>query len=519
MTTGIVGAFGFAQSIPDKDYCLPFWKWALNKILPNSLDFQCPVYDSLLGVATQTGNFTTSFNNFQDNDIINAGDWNAIEYAIGTTTPPTGGFASSTATSTLFYLVKNTSSSDPGHKHTFSGSINGTSSVSQGGTGSGSFNKGLVMASGTDAFSSLQTNGNGSIPIASGTTWVANTLTAGTNITLTNAVGSVTITAGSNTIFGDGSDGVTTIAATTTLSSDKYYNSLTVNSGITLYTGGYKIFDKGTLTNNGIIANDGGNGGNASAGTAGAACSATASSTTAGYMGLPSAGATGVGPTNLAGVASAAGGNLNPGFGVNGAVGGTSGNGGGSGTTAGAAGTATQSTNLSFELKNFGVDGVTSTALLANTTTTLRQLGMFWMNASSSSFIGGSAGSSGGAAGGSGTTGTSGAGGGGGCPGGVISIVANTLANNGTIQTKGGIGGNGGNAGTTTGAFGGGGTGAGGSGGVIVLGFSTSTAIGTIDVSGGLAGQTAGTGGTGGGTAGSLGANGNTGNVYRIIIQ
>ena len=90
MTAGIAGAFGFAQSIPDKDYCLPFWKWTLNKILPDSLDFQCPAYESLLGVATQTGNFTTSFNNFQDNDIINAGDWNAIEYAIGTTTQPTG---------------------------------------------------------------------------------------------------------------------------------------------------------------------------------------------------------------------------------------------------------------------------------------------------------------------------------------------------------------------------------------------------------------------------------------------
>jgi len=60
--------------------------------------------------------------------------------------------------------------------------------------------------------------------------------------------------------FGDGSDGDVTIASTTTLTRDMYYNNLTVNSGIALNTNGYRIFVKGTLTNNGYIQNNGSNG-------------------------------------------------------------------------------------------------------------------------------------------------------------------------------------------------------------------------------------------------------------------
>lgn len=53
--------------------------------------------------------------------------------------------------------------------------------------------------------------------------------------------------------FGDGSDGDVVISTNTTLTRDMYYNNLTVNSGVTLTTGNYKIFVKETLTNNGII--------------------------------------------------------------------------------------------------------------------------------------------------------------------------------------------------------------------------------------------------------------------------
>ena len=149
------------------------------------------------GVATGSGSFPSSTNNFQDGDVINAGDWNQLEYAIGTTTL---GVSSSSRTNSLYYLVSNASSSDPGHKHTTS-TITGityTKQVSEGGTATTTFNKGIVMASGTDAFTSLQTNGNGSIPIASGTSWTAGQLIAGTNVTLTTSTGSITIAAASN---------------------------------------------------------------------------------------------------------------------------------------------------------------------------------------------------------------------------------------------------------------------------------------------------------------------------------
>lgn len=82
-------------------------------------------------------------------------------------------------------------------------------------------------------------------------------------------------------LFGDGSDGDVTISSNTSLSSDIYYDNLTVNTGITLTTNGYRVFVKNKLTVNGTVdfsGNDGGNGGNggtgASAGSAGSAGSA-----------------------------------------------------------------------------------------------------------------------------------------------------------------------------------------------------------------------------------------------------
>jgi len=60
-----------------------------------------------------------------------------------------------------------------------------------------------------------------------------------------------------NNQFGDGSDGNVTISTNTTLTRTMYYNTLTVNNGVTLITAGYAVFVKGTLTNNGVISNDG----------------------------------------------------------------------------------------------------------------------------------------------------------------------------------------------------------------------------------------------------------------------
>ena len=58
---------------------------------------------------------------------------------------------------------------------------------------------------------------------------------------------------GTDKLFGNGSDGNVTIASNISLSRDMYYENLTVNSGATLFTNGFKIFVKETLTNNGTI--------------------------------------------------------------------------------------------------------------------------------------------------------------------------------------------------------------------------------------------------------------------------
>jgi len=64
-----------------------------------------------------------------------------------------------------------------------------------------------------------------------------------------------TMTAGIDEMFGDGSDGNVTVSSgqTVYLSSDMYYEDLTVESGATLFTNGFRIFVNGTLTNNGTI--------------------------------------------------------------------------------------------------------------------------------------------------------------------------------------------------------------------------------------------------------------------------
>lgn len=53
---------------------------------------------------------------------------------------------------------------------------------------------------------------------------------------------------GGDEIYGFGQDGDVTLASNTTLSRDMYYNDLTINTGVTLDTNGYRVFVKGTLT-------------------------------------------------------------------------------------------------------------------------------------------------------------------------------------------------------------------------------------------------------------------------------
>ena len=61
-------------------------------------------------------------------------------------------------------------------------------------------------------------------------------------------------------LYGDGSDGDVTISVDTTLTSDMNYNSLTINSGVTLYPDGYVIYVLNTLTLNGAIDRSGNDG-------------------------------------------------------------------------------------------------------------------------------------------------------------------------------------------------------------------------------------------------------------------
>jgi len=75
----------------------------------------------------------------------------------------------------------------------------------------------------------------------------------------------IDIPSGGLGIFGDGNDGDVTISANTPLTRDMFYDDLTVNAGITLDTAGYRIFVKGTLTNNGTIERTPNNGANATA--------------------------------------------------------------------------------------------------------------------------------------------------------------------------------------------------------------------------------------------------------------
>lgn len=58
---------------------------------------------------------------------------------------------------------------------------------------------------------------------------------------------------GTDKLFGAGSDGTVTISTNTSLSRDMYYANLTVNSSVTLFTNGFKVFVSGNLVNNGTI--------------------------------------------------------------------------------------------------------------------------------------------------------------------------------------------------------------------------------------------------------------------------
>jgi len=277
-------------------------------------------------------------------------------------------------------------------------------------------------------------------------------------------------------VFGDGSDGDVTISGSTSLTRDMYYDNLTVEAAGNLNPNGFRIFVKGTLTNEGTIArngNAGGNGGNAGpiySGTGGTAGAALASGSVQGSI----AGKAG---TAGGGGAGTMGDSVAKSLGADGVAGGFGNDPGNPAPQGGAAGSKTGT--IYNSISNF-----TAAYLMYDFYPT-------------PDYLRSSAGSGSGA-GGKGWGGRGGGGGGSGSPGGIIFLAAKNVVNNGTISLIGGNGGNGGD-GAVDGTYppnefaGGGGGGGGGSGGVLVYINSASSGSGTISVAGG----TGGTGGTG----------------------
>jgi hypothetical protein len=264
--------------------------------------------------------------------------------------------------------------------------------------------------------------------------------------------------------LGDGSDGAVTISSNTTLTRDMYYESLTVNSTKELNAAGFRIFVRGTLTNNGIIKNDGNNGSGGSLGT-----------------GAPT-GSVGSGANGGAGSATIGGGGSTP----SNSLGGAGGAGGsGTGGAGGGAGSATAPASGAGSVRSIPQ---AATGLL--------------MGAGVSGFValvrGGAGGGGGGGAGGGGPTG-----GGGGGGGGVLIVVARELVNAGEIRAKGGNGA----AGTASNTGGGGG----GGGGTIITIARKRSGAGTVAAAGG-------TGGASGGGSGNAGSAGSSGNVIELFL-
>ena len=325
-------------------------------------------------------------------------------------------------------------------------------------------------------------------------------------------------------LFGGGDDGNVTISSNTTLTRDMYYNDLTVNSGIILTTANYRVFVKGTLTNNGTIRNNGNDG---TAGGAGGDIAADGNGT-AGTVGVSGAGvAAGTLPSIKAAIAATAGTVGQGGAAVTVAAGtaityapilqaaktgGTGGNGGNFPSFGGAGG---------------GQTGASTPSNLAKVQVIYLPEYFLTTEINTAGVATGGAGGGGAGAGGAAAKGGGGGGGGAGTHGGHVWIAAKKVINSatGVISANGGNGGNGGRGGNatvfaTTYGGGGGGAGAGGDGGKVSIYYRSYSNAGSVTATGGTAGTAgaAGTGTTGNGDAGGASANGNSGVVQIIQI-
>lgn len=307
--------------------------------------------------------------------------------------------------------------------------------------------------------------------------------------------------------FGNGADGDVIISGNTTLTRDMFYDNLTVNIGVTLNTGSFRIFVKGILTVNGTIARNGGNGSGASGGTlsGGSLIGSVAGGDGGGGGGDGAPGSAGVIGNNVTDALDASNG-------VAGGAGGQDGSETFAGGTAGAGGTTTAAAQPL--VPGYSLDTVSF----------LNTLGTFTRFTVSAT-------GGGGGGGGGGSTGTGrpgGAGGGAGSTGGIVFIFAKTIVIgvSGAITALGGTGANGTDGTGGTGACGGGGGGgAGGNGGIIILYYRTLTNNGVANIL--VTGGAGGSGGAGGissdgapsnGNPGVAGTSGNAGTIYQFDI-
>jgi len=277
-------------------------------------------------------------------------------------------------------------------------------------------------------------------------------------------------------IYGDGSDGSVTISANTTLTRDMFYTDLTVNSGISLRTGGYRIFGTGTLTATGATIHN--NGEDATDGLGSTRGQAGLGGSLAGQNGSA------VSPSGTPGNAGAA--NSTPGSGstcINcmGAAGGAGGDGSGSGS-GGAACTVTAPVAYMGMLMRSGAGLMRGCVEGFNTS-----------DPSGTTYNSQPIHGGGGGGGGNGNGASPGGAGGGG--GGIVLIAFRKIIG-GSIEAKGGAGGD---AGAAAGGLGGGGGGGGGFVGIVCDDYQGNTP----DVSGGAGGLATGTGVNG--SAGSAG--------------
>lgn len=258
--------------------------------------------------------------------------------------------------------------------------------------------------------------------------------------------------------LGDGSAGAVNLNGTNTFSwatlvgsiytmtGDAYATSLTIASGVTLATNGWRIWGAGAVINNGTLSYPGPN---ATSSTGGNNSSGGPLTQNGGGNGATGAGAAGGNSGTLMGVGNAG-------------AGGTGSSG------AGGAGVTAKATSQIFR----SCPAVVQTCAIGWNSGNLR--------------LGG--GGSGGGGGGDGTN----KGGGGGSGGGMILITCYIFVNNGTVNVSGGNGFT-----PTTGNCGGGGAGA---GGILLVYSAAASTLGTVTASAGTPGSGVGSG-TAGGTA------------------